>query len=166
MEIRDLPAFLSYYERIRERTARAVACIPSERIEWTYREGKFTFGDLIRHLGAIERYMFAENVAGRTSRYPGHGRELAHGYDAIMAFFERMHAETMEILASLEPADLLRKCMTPAGIEISVWKWLRAMVEHEVHHRGQIYIYLGMLGLAAPPLYGMTSEEVLASSVP
>ena len=40
----------------------------------------------------------------------------------------------------------------------------RAMVEHEVHHRGQIYIYLGMLGVKTPPIYGLTSEEVKARS--
>lgn len=164
MEIRDVPTFLSYYEHVRERTARVVACIPRERIEWTYQEGKFTFGDIVRHLGAIERYMFAENVAGRPSRYPGHGRELADGFDATLTFFKRMHTEAMEIFASLKPTDLTHKCTTPAGVEISVWKWLRAMVEHEIHHRGQIYIYLGMLGLSGPPLYGLTSEEVRARS--
>jgi uncharacterized damage-inducible protein DinB len=38
------------------------------------------------------------------------------------------------------------------------------MVEHEVHHRAQIYIYLGLLGIATPPIYGLTSEEVKARS--
>jgi uncharacterized damage-inducible protein DinB len=25
------------------------------------------------------------------------------------------------------------------------------MVEHEIHHRGQVYIYLSLLGVATPP---------------
>jgi uncharacterized damage-inducible protein DinB len=41
----------------------------------------------------------------------------------------------------------------------------RSMVEHEVHHRGQIYLYLGLLSVPTPPLYGLTSEEVRARSV-
>jgi uncharacterized damage-inducible protein DinB len=41
-----------------------------------------------------------------------------------------------------------------------VWKWLRAMVEHEIHHRGQIYIYLSMIDVSTSPIYGLTSEEV------
>jgi uncharacterized damage-inducible protein DinB len=41
-------------------------------------------------------------------------------------------------------------------------KWLRAMVEHEVYHRGQLYLYLGLLGVPTPPLYGLTSEQVRA----
>jgi uncharacterized damage-inducible protein DinB len=38
------------------------------------------------------------------------------------------------------------------------------MTEHEIHHRGQIYLYLGILGVPAPPLYGLTSEQVRARS--
>jgi uncharacterized damage-inducible protein DinB len=34
------------------------------------------------------------------------------------------------------------------------------MVEHEIHHRGQIFMYLGILGIATSPIYGLTSEEV------
>ena len=40
------------------------------------------------------------------------------------------------------------------------------MLEHEAHHRGQIYLMLGMLGVATPPIYGLTSEEVRARSLP
>jgi uncharacterized damage-inducible protein DinB len=38
------------------------------------------------------------------------------------------------------------------------------MVEHEAHHRGQIYLMLGLLNVPTPPLYGMTSEQVQARS--
>ena len=38
------------------------------------------------------------------------------------------------------------------------------MVEHEIHHRGQIYLYLAVLGVPTPPLYGLTEEQVLARS--
>ena len=47
---------------------------------------------------------------------------------------------------------------------ISAWKWARAMIEHEAHHRGQIYFILGMLQVATPPLYGLTEPEVIARS--
>ena len=165
MEIRHIDNFLHYYRNIRRRTLRVCDCIPWERFEWTYREGKFTLGDLLRHLGAAERYMFAENVQDRPSRYPGHGRHLADGPEEVRDFLDRTHAESLEIFGHLTDQDLQRKCSTPAGIPITTWKWLRAMVEHEIHHRGQIYLYLGMLGISTPPLYGLTSEEVYENSV-
>lgn len=151
---------LDYIERVRHRTMRVIRCIPPDRLEWTYREGKFTLGDLVRHLGAIERWMFAENVAGRPSSYPGHGRELADGYENVVRYIESMHAASMEIFGSLTPEDMVRKCVTPGGAELAIGKWIRSMIEHEIHHRGQIYLYLSILGVETPPLYGLTEEEV------
>jgi uncharacterized damage-inducible protein DinB len=164
MEIQRIEPFLDYFERVHERTRRVILCIPPEQLEWTHRPGAFTFGDLVRHLGAIERHMFTENACGRSSRYPGHGRELADGWEATLAYFDRMHQESLEIFRGLTPEDLARRCETPGGASIAVWKWLRSMVEHEIHHRGQIYLMLGILGVPTPPLYGLTSEEVRARS--
>lgn len=160
MEIVEPAEFHRYHARIRERTRRIAALIPPDAIEWTHQPGKFTLGDLVRHLGAIERYMFAENARQRPSRYPGHGRELAEGYDQVLAYFDRTHAESVEIFSALSVADLAAPCATPGGATLPVWKWLRAMLEHEIHHRGQLYLMLGILGVATPPLYGLTSEEV------
>ena len=164
MEITTIEPFLEYFEKIRERTLRVARCIPQDRIDWTCAEGKFTFGDLLRHLASIERQMFAENAQHHPSRYAGHGSEVAKSYDEIFAYVDRMHQESVAIFSKLTPADLESRCMTPGGASIPVWKWLRSMVEHEIHHRGQIYMYLGILGIETPPIYGLTSEEVRARS--
>ena len=166
MEIRTIQPFLHYFGNVRERTMRVARCIPPDKIDWTYAPGKFTFGDLLRHLAVAERYMWAENVQGHPSRYTTHGKELVDGYDNIFAFMEKLHAESMEIFAKLTDDDLQRKCLTPDAAPITTWKWLRLMVEHEIHHRGQIYLYLSILGVPTPPLYGLTSEQVRARSSP
>jgi len=160
MIIHNIQQFLEYWDRVRFRTRRVVTCIPRQRLEWTYADGHFTLGDLVRHLAGIERYMFVECVLQRPSRYPGHGRELADGYDETLAYFDRLDRESVTLLQTLSPEDLLRKCATPEGSAVTTWKWLRSMAEHEIHHRGQIYMYLSMLGVATPPLYGLTSEQV------
>jgi uncharacterized damage-inducible protein DinB len=164
MEILSIQPFLQYFTNFRERTLRVARCIPPEKIDWTYAPGKFTFGDLLRHLAVAERYMWAENVQGHPSRYTTHGKELADGLENILAFMQRLHEESMAIFSKLTPEDLQRKCPTPGGVAITVWKWLRSMTEHEIHHRGQIYLYLGILGVPTPPLYGLTSEQVRARS--
>jgi uncharacterized damage-inducible protein DinB len=164
MEIRSVTQFLEYWTSLRGRTRRVVECIPSDWLEWSYRAGAFTLGDLVRHLATIERYMYAETVAGRPSRYPGCGRELADGLEAVLGYLDRLDAEAVAIIGGLTDADLVRKCLTPAGVAITTWKWLRAMAEHEAHHRGQIYLMLGMLDVPTPPLFGLTSEEVRARS--
>jgi uncharacterized damage-inducible protein DinB len=164
MEIPTAESFTQYYEKLRERTLRVVSCIPPDEIEWTYATGKFTLGDILRHVAAIERYMYAENVQLKPNRYRGHGRELGVGYEGVLRFFNQAHKESMEIFRGLSNEDLRRQCVTPAGTGIPVWKWLRTLAEHEIHHRGQLYVYLGMLGIRTPALYGLTSEEVAARS--
>ena len=164
MQITSIAPFLDYWSGVRGRTRRVAACIPPDRIEWRPQPGRFSLGDLVRHLATIERYMYAETVLGRPSRYAGCGPELASGLDQVLAFYDRLGSESRELFARLEDADLARKCLTPAGTPITTWKWLRAMVEHEAHHRGQIYLMLGLLDVPTPPLYGLTAEEVRARS--
>ena len=154
-----------YLEKVHERTRRVVQLIPRADIEWSPAPGWFSFGDLVRHLASIERWMFAENVQGRPSCYGGHGRELADGHDAVLAYYDRLHAESAAIFAALDDAALARKVTTPGGALITAWKWLRSMTEHEAHHRGQLYLMLAQRGVRTPPLYGLTSEEVRARSV-
>ena len=164
MEIRELGVFLDYFGRLHQRTMRVVRCIPPDKVDWRFREGKWTIGDLARHIAVINRYMFVETLQGRPSRYAGCGRELAESYDEIISLMEGLHGESVEMLSSL--TDLEAKCTTPDGAAMAKWKWMRAMVEHEIHHRGQIYIYLAMLDVPTPPLYGLTSEQVMERSVP
>jgi uncharacterized damage-inducible protein DinB len=165
MQIQDLSVFLDYFHKIHQRTMRVAHCIPPDKIDWTYREGQFTLGDLVRHIATINRYMYAETVSERPSRYAGCGKDLADGYEQVLEFAERLHRESVEIFSLLTPEQLNGKCTTLDGAPITTWKWLRAMVEHEVHHRGQIYLYLSMLGVPTPPLYGLTSEQVRERSL-
>ena len=165
MELTRVAPFLEYLDRVHERTRRIVECVRDEDLEWRAGPGRFTAGDMIRHLAGIERFMYAETVHGRPTRYPGHARELADGLLATKAYYDRLHRESRALFAELSDARLAEKCQTPAGTPITVGKWLRAMIEHEAHHRGQLYFILGLRGVPTPPIYGLTSEEVQARSV-
>jgi uncharacterized damage-inducible protein DinB len=162
----DGTSFQTYWRGFRRRTRRLLPLVPADRFEWGVAPGRWTFGDLFRHLAAIERWMYGENVQGRPSRYPGHGRELADGPEAVGAFLDRMHEESCVIFGALSAEQMAGKSVTPAGTPITTSKWLRAMVEHEAHHRGQIYLMLGILDVEAPQLFGLTEEEVRARSTP
>jgi uncharacterized damage-inducible protein DinB len=161
----ELNEFLEYFDRVRARTRRVADCIPQDHVEWRPSTGTFSLGDLVRHIAVTERYMWAETVFNRPSRYVSHGPELATGRTGVLDFLDRLHEESMVLFRTLTPAALAGKCTTPEGTPITTWKWLRAMAEHEVHHRGQIYLLLNLLSVPTPPLYGLTSEQVRARSV-
>jgi uncharacterized damage-inducible protein DinB len=143
-----------------------VALIPAADVDWAPKEGWFTLGGIVRHLAGIERWMYAETVHGRPSRFAGHGPELASTLADVLAHYDRLHAESRAQFAALDDGAMERRVMTPAGVPITTWKWLRAMLEHEAHHRGQLYLMLALRGVATPPIYGLTAEEVQARSAP
>ena len=166
MEIRDLGEFLNYFNKVHQRTMNVTRAIPPDQVDWRFREGKFTLGDLVRHIATSNRYIFVEVAQGKPSSYAGCGKELAASYDEIMGLAERLHAEDVAIISRFTQDDLNRKCKTPDGASITTWKWLRSMIEHEIHHRGQIFTYLALLEVPSPPLYGLTSEQVRERSAP
>ena len=160
MEIVSMDSFLPYFDSVHQRTLRVVRAIPPHRIEWRHSEDVFSCGDLARHIAAVERFTFAENVLGRPSCYQGCGPEIIGESRDVLDFMDRMHRETIEILKPLQPEDLHRKGLSPQGTPVTAWKLLRAMVEHEIHHRGEMYVYLALLGVPRPPLFGVTEPEL------
>lgn len=162
--MQNLEEFLRYFGKVRARTLRVSRCIPETEFETSPIGKGFTFGGLLRHIAGMERFMFAENVAGRPSRYTGHDAAEVYGREETLAYVEHLHAESMEIFMMLGQEGLEASCTTPGDATMTAWKWLRSMIEHEAHHRGQIYLYLAVLGVPAPPLYGLTAEEVASRS--
>jgi uncharacterized damage-inducible protein DinB len=91
---------------------------------------------------------------------------LADGYENVLTFFDRSHYETLDIIRDLADEDLKCNCFTPTGAEVNIGKWLQLLAEHEIHHRAQLYIYLNMLAVKTPPMYGLTSEELASAFRP
>jgi len=160
----DPSSFLEYLASVHARTRRIVTCVPAESLEWVPAPGRWSAGDQVRHLAGIERWMYAETVSGRPSCYPGHSRALADGLPAVLAYYDDLHDAARTQFATLTPAQWTGRVTTPAGTPITTWKWLRAMVEHEAHHRGQLYFTLGLLGIPTPAIFGLTEPELLAQS--
>lgn len=161
MKINTINSFIDYYEKIREGTNRIIQAIPEDKMDWTYKTGKFTIGDLIRHLAAIERNLFAEVILGNQVNYTGCGKELAEHYSDIIQYFNKMHSESMKIFTTLNDADLIRKIKTVNGSETSISNFLRALIVHEIHHRGALCIYLNLIDIKTPPVLGLTEEQII-----
>ena len=160
----DASSFLRRYAAIRRRTRAVAECIPEEALEQRPAPGRFSPGDVVRHIAATERWMWAENARLRPSRYPGCGTELASGKEAVLEYLQTMQDQTVEVVAQLSPEDLERACETVGGVALPVWRWLELMLEHQIHHRGQLYQMLADLGVETPPLYGLTEAQVRARS--
>ncbi len=160
MEITNISTFLAYFEKTRQATVRIIQSIPPDQMDWSYLPGKFSFGDLIRHIAAIERNVFAEVAMGNHPTYQGCGKDLADGYKETLTYFEQMHLESIAIFETLFDHDLKQKVKSLDGSDVELGNFLRALIVHEIHHRAAMCIYLNLLGVQSPPVLGLTEEQV------
>ena len=121
----ELQSFLDYWPSVRNRTRRLLPLIPADRLEWAPGDGRWSLGDQARHLAGIERWMYAETLHGRPTRYPGHGRELADGLLEVIEYHDRCHNEALALFRELTPERWSGRTLTPAGTSISTRKWAR-----------------------------------------
>lgn len=160
MEIKSINAFLSYYEKTRLVTSKVIQVIPKDKINWSYMPGKFSIADLVRHIAAIERYVFAEVAMGNKPNYKGCGKELADGYENIVSYFKQTQEQSIQIFKSIKDEDLTKHVKTLDGKDIELGNFLRALFLHEIHHRGALCIYLNLLNVETPPIIGLKEEQV------
>ena len=80
--------------------------------------------------------------------------ELAPGY-------ERIHAEAVERVRKLNPADLDRELVFFTGSPVTIRQILWTMLlHHQIHHRGQLSVLCRLAGGTAPAPYGPNREEM------
>lgn len=161
--IENIPAFIQYFESIRRRTLNYVRVIPPEQIDWALKAGEFSCGDMVRHLAGTE-LMYVGVVCKGVWQYPGHDRALAETLDEAIAYLEQCHHTAMQQLGGLSDSVLLepRPALVKDSPQVKAWRWLMAMVEHEVHHRSQLATYLTLMGVEPPQIYGLGVEDVIA----
>jgi uncharacterized damage-inducible protein DinB len=152
--------FSHYWRRVRGRTLELAKYVPDDRVDWSPGPGAMTIGDSLRHLAVTERWLFVEVARGGQCAYVSHGPELGRSLLDIVGLLSRLHAESVAIIEALNADDWQRSIVAPGGATLPAWKWLRAMVEHEAHHRGQLYLMLRLSGTSTPPIFGLTSEQV------
>ena len=68
----------------------------------------------------------------------------------------------MQRVRAYPDSELFTARPTLNGPLVKAWRLLMAMVEHEIHHRSQLAMYLMLLGVQPPHIYGLGVEDVIA----
>lgn len=95
-------------------------------------------------------------------KYGGHEANGSQDLKDLLHLLENEHLQAMERLAGLADDQLYEPRPSIKGHPLKAWRWLMAMVEHEIHHRSQLAVYLTLMGVRPSHIYGLGVEDIIA----
>jgi uncharacterized damage-inducible protein DinB len=147
-----LDAFINTGHRIHKQSTKIMAVAPNDKYDWKPSETAMTLGKLMNHMRGGELAIVEAALNGAFPKeYPADSNDTAE----LIASFDQQHAALSERIAALTP-EQLEETVAPfgPGKEMSRRAILHVAHEHEIHHRGQLYVYLRTLGCECPGLFG------------
>ena len=153
---------MKYFEGVRRRTVTAVDCVTPALADWKPRPDEWTCAQIVRHLAGAERFFVTKMVDDRFTGDIDPGPD--EPWETTRARLDAGHRELMARLATVPDTRLAEKVEDLEGGRMSAWRFLMAMVEHEVHHRSQLDAWLALAGTKPPQIYGYSMEEALAKA--
>ena len=150
----NLDPFIKQWNRIHKQTANLMRVAPSDKFDWRTCDSAMTLGELMNHLYAAESGIVQAALTGKFSSEARTVPETTT--EDLVAAFDASHKALVANVSVLTAEQLAEEIM-PFGEKhglMTRMSVLHVMHEHEIHHRGQLYVYLRMLGAPVPPLFG------------
>ncbi len=152
-------ALLQSWEFEHGLTGKVIRAVPAGKMAMKPHEKARSMQDLCWHIAEAERFFVSECLG---LKVPGEnpvpkGTPLASPA-AIAEAFDRSHAALAAEVAKQspawrsEPVDFFGMKMPRAGVA-------DVMIRHEVHHRGQLCLYLRIAGAKVPAVYGPSADD-------
>ncbi|MEY3284166.1 MAG: hypothetical protein RIR86_2179 [Acidobacteriota bacterium] len=146
-----LDTVLRDWNRIHLQTVRLMELAPDDQYDWKPHETSMTLGALVNHFPQAETGLVEAIITGVFPRDFTNYQKT----DELIAAFNRSHDEAVAKVRAI-PDEAWEEKVAPFGPDRSFSRLdlLTLTLEHEIHHRGQLYVYLRMLGCPVPELFG------------
>lgn len=146
-------ALLAHWQGHRRLTRRLIEAFPEDKLFTFSIGGMRTFGELVMEFITMAVPMVRGAVSGEwdtsASREPRPKEELLRLWDE--------HTEQLDALWKQIPPERFLETMTAFGQYPGVLHDLILyVIDNEIHHRGQGYVYFRALGIEPPPFYERT----------
>lgn len=144
-------------------TRRLLERIPTDKLAWTPHPKSMTLGKLAGHIAEIPSWIngtleFTElDMAGYVSPDPKDTAEILAAFDAAVA-------AGSPALAAVADADLAVEWTLKMG-DMTIFALPRLavirtwVINHMVHHRAQLGVYLRLLDVPVPGIYGPSADD-------
>lgn len=144
-------------------TRKVLERVPEDRLDWSPHPKSMSLGQLALHVarlpgGIAELLTPAEVEAPNVPLPAARSRQellaaLQHGVDQAAQRFEEWGERGLEETWKM-------KIDGRTAIESPRYEMIRSlMMNHIYHHRGQLTVYLRLLEVPLPPVYGPTADE-------
>ncbi|MFW9917728.1 MAG: DinB family protein [Candidatus Thorarchaeota archaeon] len=151
MKVRGI---FAHWDEVRTGLEKTLLSLPPERLDFRPIENALSIGDIFRHIAGAEVHWIQKIVLGNWQTNARFSREDYNSNQAIFDLLRKTHQPTCELLDSLDEKDLDRICSDKKGEEFTIYWILWHVLEHEIHHKGQIFRDLRSLGEPASELHG------------
>ena len=149
---------LEHLERYRAVTLQCLDLVSDEDLAWRPGPSHYTLGQQFLHIAQAEDFQVRGLMFGdwdyERARFPGR----ALGVEELRELMWKTRSRTVAALDELDEAHLNEPVKLGAsGPAQTLRWWLWLMVEHEVHHKAQIAVYLRQMG-KTPPYFAAALE--------
>lgn len=142
--------------------------VPMDQADWKPHERSFALGHLANHIADMPGFgSMGLMTPGFDIGAPGGAPArppAANGSAALLAKFDQNVAQFRAALSAASDDDLSAHWRMTRGEQVIMDKpradMLRKdVLNHLIHHRGQLSVYLRLLGVPVPGAYGPTADE-------
>lgn len=138
--------------------------VPEEHLAWKPHEKSMSLGRLAQHIVDLFAWMRDTALRDRYDLAEVKRAEAGATPEAMLAEFEQSASEAREAVGAVDAEALLATWTLVYGAktiaEMPRLIALRTMsLSHIIHHRGQLTVYLRLLGVPLPPTYGPTADD-------
>lgn len=157
-------AFLAEFEMEMASTRKALARIPNDKLTWKPHEKSMTLASLGAHLAELPTWAKSTLEASELNLKGPFDRKPPESTEQILASFDLNVAAAHQLLAATNDAALMEnwtlKVEDKTMFTMPRTQVIRGFVlNHVIHHRGQLTVYLRLLDVAVPSIYGPSADE-------
>jgi uncharacterized damage-inducible protein DinB len=109
-------------------------------------DGAWPAGQVMLHIAECEDYWLHRLVRRRIASDPDYPLDRHANRGAIHGILAAARGRTCALLAELDETSLSQIVTTTEGEAFSIAQIVWHVLEHEIHHRGELSLMLGLLG--------------------
>ena len=143
-------------------TAKVLDRVPDSGAEYTPDPKSMTAGNLAWHIASAELF-FMTGIADGEFPKGGDRPESVKTPKDVAQWYRQAFPQALEKLKALSGEDLVRVIDFHGIFKMPALVYTNLMINHTIHHRGQLSAYLRPMGVGVPSIYGGSADEPIST---